>query len=183
MAHTWQLLKRPLRVYGSYITRMNESCHAYEWAMSHVWMSHATRMKALRASHTCLWVHAISLNVPCHAYAWVTSHILNELCHAYAWVTSHILKIHVTDMKALRASRTCLSDGTKCPCDTNTHRSVCIHCNTLKNTATHTNVYGYGSLGCIRLFESSFGSVPLHYQHTWMSMHILQHAATRCNTL
>jgi len=37
---------------------MNESCHTYEWVMSHIWMSHVTHM-----------------NESCHTYEWVMSHI------------------------------------------------------------------------------------------------------------
>jgi len=28
----------------SHVTHTNESCHTYEWVMSHIWMSHVTRM-------------------------------------------------------------------------------------------------------------------------------------------
>ena len=27
-----------------HVTHMNESCHKYEWVMSHIWMSHVTHM-------------------------------------------------------------------------------------------------------------------------------------------
>ena len=37
---------------------MNESCHTYEWVMSHIWMSHVTHMNESR-----------------HTYEWVMSHI------------------------------------------------------------------------------------------------------------
>jgi len=50
-----------------------ESCHTYEWVMSHVWMSHVTR-----------------INESCHTYGWVMSHVLmshvtrmDESCHTY----------------------------------------------------------------------------------------------------
>jgi len=38
-------------VWMSHITRVNEACHACEWVMSHVWTSHGTRMTWL--VHTC----------------------------------------------------------------------------------------------------------------------------------
>jgi len=67
---------------------MNESCHTYEWVISHIWMSHVTHM-----------------NESCHTYKWVMSHIwmshvthMNESCHTYEWVMSHIWMIHVTHM-------------------------------------------------------------------------------------
>ena len=40
-----------------YVTNMNESCHTYEWVMSHIWMSHVTNMRE-----------------SCHTYEWVMSH-------------------------------------------------------------------------------------------------------------
>ena len=59
---------------------VNESCHTYEWVMSHLWTRHATHM-----------------NESCHTYEWVVSHIwmshvthMNESCHTYEWVMSHI---------------------------------------------------------------------------------------------
>ena len=39
----------------SHVTHMNESCHTYEWVVSHIfWMSHVTHM-----------------NESCHTYEWV----------------------------------------------------------------------------------------------------------------
>ena len=55
-----------------HVTHMNESCHTYEWVMSHKWVSHVT--------HT---------NESCHTYEWVMS-------HTYKWVMSHIWVSHVT---------------------------------------------------------------------------------------
>jgi len=58
MSNEWHSQKR------SHVARitakqlMNESCHAYEWVMSHIWMSHVPRM-----------------NESCRAFAWVMSHI------------------------------------------------------------------------------------------------------------
>ena len=52
--HRWVIA----RVWMIHITRMNESCHAYEWVTSRVWMSHVTRM-----------------NESCHPYDWIMSPI------------------------------------------------------------------------------------------------------------
>jgi len=59
----------------------------YEWAMSHIWMSHVSHM-----------------NESCLTYEWVMSHIwtshvshMNESCLTYEWVMSHIC-IHKWDM-------------------------------------------------------------------------------------
>ena len=60
--------------------------HKFRRLMSHIWMSHITRM-----------------NESCHSYESVTSrkctsHVtdMNESCHTYAWVMSHICMSHVT---------------------------------------------------------------------------------------
>ena len=72
----------------SHVPCVNESCHTYEWVMSHIWMSHVTHM-----------------NESCHTYEWVMSHIwmshvpcVNESCHTYEWVSprgSHVLHSYV----------------------------------------------------------------------------------------
>jgi len=60
------------------VTRMSASCHTYEWAMSHIWMSHVKNM-----------------NWSCHVYEWVMSH-MNELFDTwtspvtYMWFMSHM---------------------------------------------------------------------------------------------
>jgi len=64
----------------SHVTHMNESCHTYEWVMSHICMSHVTHM-----------------NESCQVYKWVTSY-MNESCHTYEWDMSHIWLSHVTHM-------------------------------------------------------------------------------------
>ena len=58
MSHIWM----------SHVTPMNESCHTYEWIMSHLWMR------------------------SCHTYAWVLAHIwmrhvadVSDSCHTCAW--------------------------------------------------------------------------------------------------
>ena len=47
--HTWIT-----HIWMSHGTRMNESWHTYEWVMAHVWMSHGTRMN--ESWHTYEWV-------------------------------------------------------------------------------------------------------------------------------
>ena len=46
----------------SHVTHMNESCHTYEWVMSHIWMSHVTHMNeschTLRQTKEVLTLHA-----------------------------------------------------------------------------------------------------------------------------
>jgi len=66
----------------------NESCHTYEWVMSHTWMSHVTHM-----------------NESCHRYEPVTSHIwqipitYDTSCHTYECVVSHTWMSRVARMK------------------------------------------------------------------------------------
>ena len=98
-----------------------ESCHTYEWVMSHVWMrvmshicmSHVTCM--IESCHTHVWVmshiwmsHITHMNESCHMYDWVMSHIwmshvthMNESCHTYEWVMSHIWMSHVTHLNEI----------------------------------------------------------------------------------
>jgi len=95
----------------SHVTHMNESCHTYEWVMSHVWMGHVTHMT--ESCHTYEWVmshiwmsHVTRMNESCRAYEWVMSHIwmshvthMTESCQTYEWVMSHKRRSHVTHMK------------------------------------------------------------------------------------
>ena len=83
-------------------TRMNVSCHTYEWVMPHTGMSHVARV----------WMsHVTQMNEACHKYEWVMRHNENigfggawliegthphrllqchESCHTYEWVMPHI---------------------------------------------------------------------------------------------
>ena len=80
--HTWM----------SHVTRMNESCHIYEWIMSHIWMSLVTHM-----NESChIWTGHVT-------YEWVMAHArmihithMNESCHTYEWVMSRMCMSHVT---------------------------------------------------------------------------------------
>jgi len=86
---------------------MNEPCHTYEWAMSHIWMSHVTHMnescRTYEWAMSHIWMsHVTHTNEPCRTYEWVMSHIrmshvthMNESCHTYEWVMSHIWMSHV----------------------------------------------------------------------------------------
>jgi len=67
---------------------MNESCHTYEWVMSHIWMSHVphTNKSSLPVIFTCV-SHVAHMNESC-------PHV-NESCHTYEWVMSHIWMSHV----------------------------------------------------------------------------------------
>jgi len=94
----------------SHVTHVNESCHTYEWGMSHIlkkkwvmshiWMSHKCReFGAMCATCGVLGAH---MNESSHECA--TSHIRiphithrNESCHTYKWVTTHIWMSQATN--------------------------------------------------------------------------------------
>jgi len=73
---------------------MNESCYAYEWDMSHIWLIHVTRMNG--SPYT--WMSRVPCMSPhIQACNWVTaymgmSHVThtNESCHMYEWFRSHV---------------------------------------------------------------------------------------------
>ena len=111
----------------SHVTHMNKSCRkyecvvscihmcvlsdfgvksraVYEWAISHIWMSHVTHMYAyalvLCREVTCsIWTsHVARINELCHTYICVCSSTLvrghvqymNEVCRMCQWVMSYI---------------------------------------------------------------------------------------------
>ena len=81
MNESWHRGTTSLNELRSHVTRMNESCHTYEWVMSHVWRSHVTRM-----------------NESCHTYEWVTSYIwkhTNESWHR-GWTSFNMWRSHGT---------------------------------------------------------------------------------------
>ena len=82
---------------GTYMTDWvgrTELCHAYEWIVSHMWMSHVTQMN--ESSHTYervkshIWMsHVTQTNESCHTYEWV--HIKSHnffLCVCTATLTA-----------------------------------------------------------------------------------------------
>ena len=58
MLHLWMSqvtrLNAILRLWKSYVTRIDESCCTYEWVMSHIWMSHVTHMNESCHTHECV---------------------------------------------------------------------------------------------------------------------------------
>ena len=88
----------------------NESCHTYEWVMSHIWTSHVTHMSESNHIHTRvlshLWMSPVThMNESCYTYEWDMSHIwmsqvthIHQSCHTYEWVMSHIWMSHATHM-------------------------------------------------------------------------------------
>jgi len=99
------------------LTRMNESCHtchAYEWVMSHIWMSHGTHTN--ESCHTYEWgmariwmSHGTHVNESWHTYKCVLPHIrmshvthTSESWHTYAWVMAHMWMRDCTHMNESR---------------------------------------------------------------------------------
>jgi len=148
----------------SHVTHMNESCHTYEWVMSHIWMSHVTHM-----------------NESCHTYGWVMSHInLIRNINVHATRMSHVTHCgsHVTHM-----SHVCVSDlSFSCIdmrlCDmTHSHLSYVCHevmSHMWMSHVTHPHINSHLSYVC----HDSFISIPWLIRkrkcHTyeWVMAHI-----------
>ena len=107
---------------------MNESCHAYEWVVSHTWIRHTTRVRLESRFyitckyvmlHNCYTIESVMLHIneschvwmnrltrqwvvshlACHTYEWVMSRMnMNESCHMYQWVMSHVWMSQVASM-------------------------------------------------------------------------------------
>ena len=79
---------------------MYESCHTFEWVMSHTRMCHVTHMN--ESHHTREWVmshlwtsHVTHTHASCHTHEWVLSHVwicrvthVKQSCHTQKWVIS-----------------------------------------------------------------------------------------------
>jgi len=152
---------------------MNEPCHTYEWAMSHIWMSHVTHMndschKYEWAYHTYEWVVSRGSAV-CHVA--VYSGRAHGLCHyelaqfgtwkgalwlstrvCCNWVTLHVIN-RCTDRKTLCTHGKTTDNKTVCTHKKTTDRkTLCTHRKTTPSTdrktwSTHINesydVYGW----------------------------------------
>ena len=121
MAHTWIWHTHE---YGTHMNDeaqiqeagevMWESCHTYEWVISHKWMSRGAHMN--ESCHTCEWVMPhIWMSDATHMNVWI-SHVIHvhesrhvgldcrgwrgdvESCHTYELVVSHVWISHVTQM-------------------------------------------------------------------------------------
>ena len=99
----------------SHVTHMNESCHTYEWVMSHMSLSHSTH--AYEACHIFesviahIWMsHGKLMNESCHTCHWVIAHThmrhatyLNKSCRRCSEVL-HVTHINVTHMNESKIS-------------------------------------------------------------------------------
>ena len=64
-----------------HVTHRNESCHTYEWILSHMWNE---------SCHTYDKIMTHVWNESCHMYDRVMTHMWNESCHTYARVMTHV---------------------------------------------------------------------------------------------
>jgi len=108
-----------------HVTYMNESCHIYEWVMSHIWESFVTYV-----------------NESFHMYEWVMSHIWmsHESCRIYEWVNGsfHMNAMLCNSARGQRARRQVTDmqlreEAQKCP--TYSKKSPTL---TQKSPITHT---------------------------------------------
>ena len=92
----------------SSVTRIDESCHPYEWVMSPIWVSHVTRINELY--DTCEWVMALQKQKRHVAHMDEIYHIFNvcksNLTHEYVCHDSLICVpwlLHMFAMTPLRS--------------------------------------------------------------------------------
>jgi len=99
--HTFEWVMSHIRVSQGLMTSYNDWCvymnEQYEWVMSHIWVSHVTHTSESRLDDL--------IQRPVRVYEWAIwmSHVahLCESCHTYEWVMSHIWMSHVTHMNDL----------------------------------------------------------------------------------
>jgi len=78
-------------IWVSHVTHMKESCHTYEWVMSHIWMSHV--------SH--IWMsHVTHMSESRDTYEYV-------LCHIWMCHVSHIWMCHESRIWICHVSHAC----------------------------------------------------------------------------
>jgi len=115
-------------VWISHATRMNESCHTYEWIMSRVWMrcvctAYACKVRNAPVFESPAWMsHVTRMNESCHTYEWVMAH---KWISAVFVFESYIWRNHVTHMKESRHTYEWVMSHTwmsRCPCA----QSVCV---------------------------------------------------------
>jgi len=78
---------------------MNESCHTYEWVMSHIWMSHVTHINESWHVYERVMSHILShvnhIDISFYTYVYLTSW---ESCHTYECVMARIRTSQVIRM-------------------------------------------------------------------------------------
>ena len=113
----------PSHVTGRHVTHMNESCHTYEWVMSHAWMSHVTHMNKSRHTRDGL-IHTCGMT---HSYV---CHEVGFTCHdsviRVTWLI-HLLVRMCDMMRALRLSHMHMEKSSRTEVAFTRHNSfICV---------------------------------------------------------
>jgi len=148
----------------SHVTHMNESCHMYEWVMSHIWMNHV---------HTQEWVmihvrmgHGLHMDESCYSYEWavvltwmrrITN--MNESCHTYEWSMSHVWMVHVTRMNDPRHTYQSVMS----------HMCECVLAYTSECVLSHTEM------------SHIVHKIASCHTHKWVMVHIYMSHGTHIN--
>jgi len=181
---------------------MNESCHTYEWLVSHIWMRHVIRADADMHGDGVLSDGCATSTLKIqssHTYKWVISHIrmshvtrMNESCHTYECVMSHIWMRHVT-----HADADMDGDGVLNIEDSAMSHVWLSHV-THMNKSCHTYYWGMSHMQTRILMEMEFSTSKNSriWSRRWYQLFVnqsprctathcnmLQRTATRCDTL
>jgi len=109
MSHIWssQCWDQTPGIFHTYnssrsLKELNESCHTYEWVMSHIWMNHVRHTNESCHTYEVVMSHiwssqcwdqtpGISYITPREAWGSWTSHArdMDVSCHTCKWVMSH----------------------------------------------------------------------------------------------
>jgi len=105
----------------SYVTRVDESCHTYEWTISPTWISHFLCIKS------------------CHTYEWVMSPISSpiQMSHAAHRSESRPL-LRTQDIHRFESWHTCMN-GSCCPCEWVTSPTCINDVSAWMNHVVHMN--------------------------------------------
>jgi len=167
MSHIWMshvtCMNESCHIYEWVMSHMNESCHTYEWVMSHIWMSHNTPPKDIarpseksKTPRSCGW-KSVSKNNTWLGYDMTRSFVT---CSAGWRRLIGCLKLQVTFCKratnnrALLREMTCkdkASYGSSPPCKNKSTRSLFKY-NIKRGTYVNHSRFWY--FHCNNYFES-----------------------------
>ena len=139
---------------------MNESCHTYEWVMSHIWMSHGTHMN----DGPCA-THRNAL----HYAATHVHHIRNESCHTRDTARSHVshLTRSLCNRNWQRRMRNCANSAGE-----NSQKSA--HLVILQNT--------FKSATTVQNFRLSNACATAHFSKVSSRSHFTSHTEKRIDS-
>ena len=69
----------------SHVTHMNESCHTYEWVVSHIWMRHVTNTNELCHTYERVISHVGMRHVTHRNVTWTTQWLCVRMRHIPMW--------------------------------------------------------------------------------------------------